>query len=319
MIQKLIKRDLIADAWWIVLRGAKLTRGATPLVNRCIRNYGWSEAYATRVLKGYKQFCAWKQAFEDWDDAALAPPVPIRQMWQQHLLDSHYYQTDCMTLFGHVLHYSPDNGADIAMERERIENTKRIACVQFREKDYDKDVWTWESQQLDIGLDSPPPQRQEVKVDLKPILLQHSRSSDDGVPQSMREALALVQQARKDLKSAPRTWRPYTLQIQPSTSVSSDVSSSSSTNFIRLRLVGNGKNGLRSASIVMDYGGSFTKPFEEYASEYAKRIGHPRVLLRFLTKDGRRIGDQDSPKSLLLLNNDEIVVVQPESPMSSWM
>jgi hypothetical protein len=62
----------------------------------------------------------------------------------------------------------------------------------------------------------------------------------------------------------------------------------------------------------MDYCGSFTKPFEEYASEYAKRVGHPRVHLRFLTKDGRRIGDYDSPKSLLLLNNDEIIVVQPE-------
>jgi hypothetical protein len=311
------KKGLDADTWEIVLRGTKLSRGATPLVNRCMRSYGWSEEYAIRVLKGYKQFCAWKQTFEDWDDTALAPPVPIRQMWLQHLLDSHHYQIHCLTLFGHILHYSPDNGADTAVERERIENTKRIALVHFRGKDYDKDVWTWESQQLDIGFDSRPQHHpgREVTVNMKPILLQHSRSSDDGVPQSMREALALVQQARRGLKSAPRTSRPYSLQIQPSTSVSSDVSSSSSNNVIRLRLVGNGKNGLRSASIVMDYCGSFTKPFEEYASEYAKRVGHPRVHLRFLTKDGRRIGDHDSPKSLLLLNNDEIIVVQPESPI----
>lgn len=313
---------LDADTWWIVLRGTKLTRGATPLVNRCMRTYGWSEDYTTRVLMGYKQFCAWKQAFEDWDDGALAPPLPIRQMWQQHLLDSRNYQADCMVLFGNVLQYNPDNGADTMMERERIENTKRIAHVRFRGKDYDREVWKWQDDVTDFssGPQDVKIQLQEAKRELRPISIPHTHtsSSDDGVPQSMREALALVQQARRDLK-APKQSRPYSLQIMPNASSSSDVSSVSSNNVIRLRLIGNGKNGLRSASITMDYSGEFTKVFEEYAGEYAMRIGQPRVFLRFLTKDGRRIVSSDTPKKLRLLNNDEVLVVQQESDSSSWI
>lgn len=317
------KSGLDAETWWIVLRGTKLTRGATPLVNRCMRTYGWNEDFATRVLMGYKQFCGWKQAFEDWDDSALVPPLPIRQMWQQHLLDSRNYQADCMLLFGNVLQYNPENGADTMLERERIENTKRIAHVRFRGKDYDKEVWTWQQSAIpDFGVTDVKGLMEETKRESRPvqISLPHnlSSTSDDGVPQSMREALALVQQARRELK-APKAQRPYSLNIMPNASSSSGVSSVSSNHVIRLRIIGNGKNGLRSASIAMDYAGSFNQVFEEYANEYAHRVGQARVSLRFLTKDGRRIIDSDTPKSLRLLNNDEIMVVQPERDQSSWI
>jgi len=310
--------SLDVDTWWIVLKGdTKVTRGATSLVNRCMRTFGWSESYATRVLLGYKQFCSWKQAFEDWDDTALAPPPPIGQMWQQHLLDSRNYQKDCILLFGNVLQYNPNNGADTMLERERIENTKRIAHVRFRGKDYDKDVWAWSDDTADFAVKDLNAFSQEPKREVKPtpaLNISHSSSTDDVVPQSMREALALVQQARMDLKS--HQTRPYTLQIS---STSSDVSSVSANQTIRLRIIGNGKNGLRSASITMDFSANFEKVFEEYAGEYARRIGQTRVFLRFLTKDGRRIGNCDSPKTLSMMNNDEIHVVQPESDRSSWI
>ena len=316
------KSGLDATTWWVVLRGSSVKRGATPLVNRCMRTYGWNESYTNRVLAGYKQFCAWKKSFEDWDDTALAPPVPIRKMWQQHLLDSRNYQADCQLLFGKVLQYNPDNGADTDKEKERIENAKRVAHVRFRGADYDEDVWNWEEQETEIEATRSNRDMkvlvQEARKELKPVP-QHPRlySQADNVSHSMREALALLQEARKNLKTAPQQSRPDSFQIIPSSC--SDSSSASRNNIIRLRIVGNGKDGLRSASIKMDYSGSFDRAFQEYASEYAIRVGKPRVFLRFLTKNGQRISESDTPEKLRLMNDDEITAVQSESDRSSWI
>ena len=124
-------------------------RMATPLVNWCIRAYGWSELFVLRVLEGYKQFLMWKKSFEDWDGSTLSLSLPKKMMWQQHLLDSHNYQSDCMLLFGNLMHYDPDDGIEPEAESERIENTRRLASMRYREGDLDEQVWHWEEKKLE--------------------------------------------------------------------------------------------------------------------------------------------------------------------------
>ena len=244
---------LDSTTWWEVNPQQSKRGGATPLVNRCIRAYGWSELFALRVLEGYKQFLTWKKSFEDWDGSTLSPSLPIKMMWQQHLLDSHNYQSDCMLLFGNLMHYDPDDGIEPEAESERIENTRRLASMRYREGDLDEQVWHWEEKKLE-----------------KPSHISF---------------------------------------VVASSSSNSDLQSIDEKDLICLRIIGGFKKGLRSATIAMESSDDFQTIFEEYASEYAMRVGK-LVSLRFLTKNGQRIADTDTPRKLGLTNNDEILVVQ---------
>lgn len=248
---------LDSTTWWEI-NPKQLKRGATPLVNRCIRAYGWSELFALRVLEGYKQFLTWKKSFEDWDGLTLSPSLPIKMMWQQHLLDSHNYQSDCMLLFGNLMHYDPDGEFDSEAETERIENTRRLAWMRYRGGDLDEQVWHWEEK-----------------------------------------------------KTEKPAHHAFSLDIASSSSTS-DLQSVDKKDIICLRIIGGFKKGLRSATITMQSSDDFQTIFEEYASEYAVRVGK-LVSLRFLTKSGQRIADTDTPKKLGLKSNDEILVVQMES------
>lgn len=90
------REGLTAETWWTVDRSRepRLTVGATPLVARCMRTHGWSEAFVMRVLAGYKSFLAYKQTFDDFD-AKKSPSISIDQMWHLHILDNRNYAKDC--------------------------------------------------------------------------------------------------------------------------------------------------------------------------------------------------------------------------------
>ena len=129
------------ETWWIVDRQyrPKLRHGATPIIIRSMKAYGWSEAYARRVLAGYKQFLQLKSATKDWDCQQLEPSREINRLWQQHILDPVNYIYDCILLCGHILGHSPDEDEDINERYQRRQYTKRILESVYDE--IDGEVW----------------------------------------------------------------------------------------------------------------------------------------------------------------------------------
>lgn len=138
------------EKWWEVNRkhDPPLARGATPLVERCMRIHGMSEMFAKRVLKGYRQFMELKSVMNDWQGQKLSPPIPIMQMWEQHLIDNLNYTDDCFLLFGRVIGNDPDATLDVRSTRERI-NTTKIAFQARYGDDLDPEVWIYGLEEID--------------------------------------------------------------------------------------------------------------------------------------------------------------------------
>jgi len=136
------------EKWWEVNRkhDPQLTRGATPLVERCMRMHGMNEAYAKRVLKGYRQFMELKSVMNDWQGQKLSPPLPIMQMWEQHLIDNLNYTDDCFLLFGRVIGNDPDASLDTKATSDRIKTT-RIAFQARYGDDLDLEVWIYANEE----------------------------------------------------------------------------------------------------------------------------------------------------------------------------
>lgn len=137
------KEDKI-EKWWEVNRkhDPPLTRGATPLIERCMRILGWNEVFAKRTLKGYRQFMELKSVMNDWHETKLSAPLAIKQMWEQHLLDNLNYTDDCFLLFGRVIGHDPDAGLRERALGDRVKTTK-IAFQARYGADLDPDVWDY--------------------------------------------------------------------------------------------------------------------------------------------------------------------------------
>jgi hypothetical protein len=135
------KEDKI-EKWWEVNRkhDPPLTRGATPLVERCMRVHAWGEPFARRTLKGYRQFMELKSVMNDWQETKLSAPIAIQQMWEQHILDNLNYTDDCFLLFGRVIGHDPDACLNDRFLVDRIKTTK-IAFQARYGNDMDPDVW----------------------------------------------------------------------------------------------------------------------------------------------------------------------------------
>lgn len=132
------------ESWWEVRRAGPAepapTRGATPLIERCMRVHNFSEDFARRVLKGYRQFMELKSVMNDWQELKLAPSVSINQMWELHLLDNLNYTEDCLLLFGRVIGHNPDGVLDGPALKERILTTQIAFQARYGD-DLDSDVW----------------------------------------------------------------------------------------------------------------------------------------------------------------------------------
>lgn len=145
------KEDKI-EKWWEVNRKADppLTRGATPLVERCMRILGWKQGFAERALKGYRQFMELKSVMNDWQATKLTAPLAIQQMWEQHLLDNLNYTDDCFLLFGRVIGNDPDSTLNERATVDRIKTTK-IAFQARYGADLDPEVWEFGAADPDGG------------------------------------------------------------------------------------------------------------------------------------------------------------------------
>jgi len=60
--------DFNESTWWMVdIENYNGNQGATALVKRCMRNYGWNFEKTKTILQAYRQFLTLKKGFEDWD------------------------------------------------------------------------------------------------------------------------------------------------------------------------------------------------------------------------------------------------------------
>ena len=88
--------------WWMVdmfeqddeEEGSATTQGATALVKRCIRVYGWDLQKTRKVLSAYKQFLTLEKIFKDPMQHLLSPSLLVDQIWHQHILDVVNYSHD---------------------------------------------------------------------------------------------------------------------------------------------------------------------------------------------------------------------------------
>lgn len=123
--------------------------GASRLLERCIRNCGWTHEFSQRVLKGYKDFMyASSVVIETESVNWLVPSIPIHKMWMQHILDTQNYVQDCQLLLGTFLHYnqyeSPSEKDLALLEKRQIETKKFIAEITLqKEIVLDKFVWKY--------------------------------------------------------------------------------------------------------------------------------------------------------------------------------
>ena len=153
------------EKWWEVNRkhDPPLTRGATPLVERCMRVFGWGEAFSRRTLRGYRQFMELKSVMNDWQETKLSAPIAVQQMWEQHILDNLNYTDDCFLLFGRVIGHDPDAILNDRSTIDRIKTTK-IAFQARYGSDLDPDVWDFGQTDGDtiIDADGVPEHQQHI-------------------------------------------------------------------------------------------------------------------------------------------------------------
>ncbi|KAL7478136.1 hypothetical protein ACHAW6_003912 [Cyclotella cf. meneghiniana] len=138
--------DFVSKTWWMIdMEGADdsnvgSSQGATPLVKRCMRAYGWDFQKTRRVLKAYRQFLFLKKHYQDWDAEHLSPSLWVDQMWHQHILDVVNYCHDMMLLCGRVVGHNPDGALDAEGKKRRDLNT-REALEEHYFDGYDREIW----------------------------------------------------------------------------------------------------------------------------------------------------------------------------------
>jgi ubiquitin len=149
------ENDFNDKTWWMVdinpIGGEDMSsrQGATALVKRCMRTYGWDEVKTRKVLNAYRQFITLKKEHEDWDAEILSPCYLVDQMWHSHILDVVNYCHDMMLLCGRVVGHAPDGALDYAAKQQRDETTRE--ALQERFGSYDEEVWDYSPDETTNG------------------------------------------------------------------------------------------------------------------------------------------------------------------------
>jgi len=161
------ENDFNEKTWWMVdinpIGGEEETsrQGATALLKRCMRTYGWDELKTRKVLNAYRQFIFLKKEAKDWDATILSPSHLVDQMWHCHILDVVNYYHDMILLCGHVVGHDPDGALEFMSKQQRDKNTRDLLQQHFGS--YDKEVWgesptkndTTDSEDDDLHFEGP--------------------------------------------------------------------------------------------------------------------------------------------------------------------
>jgi small ubiquitin-related modifier len=142
--------------WWMVdinpVGGddTSSSQGASILVKRCMRTYGWDEMKTKKILNAYRQFITLKKEAQDWDAQILSPCYLVDQMWQCHILDVVNYCHDMMLLCGRVVGHDPDGALDYEAKQKRDETTRELLQKKFGSY-YDEAVWNYSPDETPHG------------------------------------------------------------------------------------------------------------------------------------------------------------------------
>ena len=129
---------------------------------RCMKAFGWSEIFAEKSVKGYRQFIKLKYQHECYGrttSVVLQPSPTVEHVWQQHVLDMGHYLKACDKYCGEtIVHCSNNNGDGDACIR-----TTQIALKSLFGRDVDAEVWSFgdksnadEKQAIKSEADSKP-------------------------------------------------------------------------------------------------------------------------------------------------------------------
>ena len=116
----------------------------TSLQERCIRTFGWSNEFAKKALKGYRQFIKLKLQQEDWDASVLSPSNTVDKVWHQHILDVTHYIEACEEYAGRLIGHNPEGSLDVKAREDRIKATKLSLKALFGRSAIDEQVWDFE-------------------------------------------------------------------------------------------------------------------------------------------------------------------------------
>ena len=83
----------------------------------------------------YVRFMQLKFVEKDFDATKLSPSVAVDSVWHRHILNTRAYASDCMALYGKVIHHNPD-GADDDCEliERRYQKTLAVYKQTFGEE-----------------------------------------------------------------------------------------------------------------------------------------------------------------------------------------
>ncbi|CAB9529542.1 expressed unknown protein [Seminavis robusta] len=119
------------------------------LRERCLRYYGWDDAFTKKALRGYRQFMQLKMQLEDWHAEILSPSPTIDAVWLQHIVDVEQYVNACLDYCDNLIGHNPDDDLDNSGARkERIRTTMRSLKLVFA-RDIDREVWSFGDMNLD--------------------------------------------------------------------------------------------------------------------------------------------------------------------------
>ena len=133
--------EFTKETWWEVDLESSNTQGATALVLRCMREYGWNLERTKDILKAYRQFLTLKQELKDWDAQILSPSYFVDQMWHQHIMDIGNYYHDMIMLCGRVVLHDPDGASNSEAKKIRDDRTRLELVQKFGMEQIDFEIW----------------------------------------------------------------------------------------------------------------------------------------------------------------------------------
>lgn len=134
---------------------------------RCMRSYGWDEAFTDEALQGYLQFMKLKIQHEDWDAKILCPSVTVDLVWRLHVLDIEHYKVSFDDYCGSIanISYDPDGDLESAARDERIKTTKISLTALFGRESVDSKIWSFESKKKTKKAKKPSKKRNTDKAE----------------------------------------------------------------------------------------------------------------------------------------------------------
>ena len=112
--QQLIQRDDALEA--AIRRVDALDFGM--LTSKLISEKGWTREACDEAEALYRKFLALNIRYPG---AKICPTGPVDEFWHAHILDTRAYESDCLALFGQMLHHYPYFGLRGPEDRADLE------------------------------------------------------------------------------------------------------------------------------------------------------------------------------------------------------